>query len=60
MLLVEHVLQFDIAARDRIAHDHQIGRGCRLASLKGCDDGMPSDARKSDIGGYAALSEPVT
>ncbi len=29
-------------------------------SPNGCDTGIPSEARKSDIGGYAAASEPVT
>src|SRR6185312_6592896 len=36
------------------------GRGFRLASEYGCKIGMEIDARKSDIGGYAAASEPVT
>src|SRR5438445_13603305 len=36
------------------------GRGFMLASEYGFKIGMAIEARKSDIGGYAAASEPVT
>src|SRR5260370_32463337 len=36
------------------------GRGRRLDSEYGCKIGIFREARKSDIGGYAAASEPVT
>ncbi len=58
--LIENVLQFDVAAGDRVAHHHQVGRGSRFSAANGCGTGIPNEARKSDIGGYAAASEPVT
>jgi len=36
------------------------GRGDKFASEYGCMTLIPSWARKSDIGGYAAISDPVT
>src|SRR5215469_14114316 len=36
------------------------GVGLRFSTAKGCATAMPSAARKSDMGGYAAESEPVT
>gem|GEM_PF-6820011 len=36
------------------------GRGSRLVALKGSMMGMPSSRSWSDMGGYAAVSEPVT
>ncbi len=36
------------------------GRGSKLRSPKGSATGMPSEWSRSDMGGYAAWSEPVT
>ena len=36
------------------------GRGTRFLAANGCERGIPSLYRNSDIGGYAAASEPVT
>src|SRR5437867_4207719 len=36
------------------------GLGLRFSAENGCETGMLSDCKKSDIGGYAAASEPDT
>ena len=49
--LVEDVLQFDVAARDGVADDDQVGRGSRFFASNGWATGIPAIARKSDMGG---------
>ena len=58
--LVENALQFDIAARNCIAHDHQIGPRIQILLGKRLRHRNSQRSRKVDIGGYAAASDPVT
>jgi len=58
--LVQHMLELSIPREIAFPTTTRSGRGERFAAANGCATGIPSDARKFDIGGYAALSEPVT
>ncbi len=58
---IEDVLEFDVASRHGIADDDEIRARLEITGVEGLGDGNVEAARrKSDMGGYAAASEPVT
>jgi len=54
----EHIPAQDCRAKIALPTITRSGRGFRLVSENGWEIGMEIEARKSDMGGYAAASEP--
>ena len=58
--LIEHMLEFYVTARNRIAHDDQVRTRLQIVNSKWLGYGDAEEVESPDIGGYEAASDPVT